>query len=316
MSATYERWIGVDVSQDWLDIHSLPNQKSDRIANNAAAYSAWVESELGSPQQTLVILESTGGLEQPFHHYLEQQGYGVARVNPRQVKDFSRACNRAKTDSLDARTIAEYGQRLEPAVTPLLSEAEQTLKDLVTRRRQLVEMKSAEQNRLSRASQGIRGDIQAHLEELEQRIASLDDQIQDLQQQNAEFQRKAELLISVPGVGPVTVQACLAYLPELGKLNEKEIARLVGVAPLNQDSGKKQGKRLISGGRAKIRHCLYMAALAASRFNPVLRAFYQRLLAQGKAKRVALVALMRKLLIILNAMLRKGQAWQPPEPVA
>lgn len=316
MSVIYSRWVGIDVSRDWLDLHVLPAGTSYRIPYTEAEYEAWLETQCSACDEVLFILESTGGLEKPLHEAIERQGHRVARVNPRQVKDFSRALNRAKTDSLDAQTLAEYGRRMEPATTPLLCKAQQTFRDLVSRRRQLVEMKSAEQNRLSRASERVRQDIEAHIEELQGRIQVLDEEITAIQAQNAEFSHKAKLLTSVPGVGTVTAAVCLALLPELGTLNAKRIARLVGLAPLNHDSGQKSGKRMISGGRSQVRCALYMAALVGIQHNAVLRAFYQRLLDQGKAKQVALVAVMRKLLTILNALIRTDKPWQQPEPEA
>jgi transposase len=316
MSVIYSRWVGIDVSRDWLDLHVLPSGTSYRIPYTQAEYESWLQTQCDGSDEVLFILESTGGLEKPLHEAIERHGHGVARVNPRQVKDFSRALNRAKTDRLDAQTLAEYGKRIEPAATPLLCEAQQALKDLVMRRRQLVEMKSAEQNRLSRAPQRVRQDIEAHVKELQGRIQVLDEEIADLQSQNAEFCHKAKLLTSVPGVGTVTAGVCLALLPELGSLDSKRIARLVGLAPLNHDSGQKSGKRMISGGRSQVRCALYMAALVGIQHNEVLRAFYQRLLDQGKVKRVALVAVMRKLLTILNALIRTDKPWQQPEPEA
>jgi transposase len=209
---------------------------------------------------------------------------------------------KAKTDKLDAQVIAQFAQAVQPQSHPAVAPQAQQLSDLVRRRQQLVEMQVAEKNRLSRASQTVESDIKAQIEEMTQRIETLNEQIQSLAQQQSDWQRKDEILQSVKGIGKVSSALCLAELPELGTISEKQIARLVGVAPINHDSGKHKGKRLISGGRTSVRCGLYMATLVAIRHNPVIQKFYERLLANGKLKKVALVACMRKLLVILNAM--------------
>jgi transposase len=236
----------------------------------------------------------------------------IAIANPRKVKGFAIALGKAKTDKLDAEVLARFAQTVQPRAYPLVDASAQQLSDLVRRRQQLVEMQVAEKNRLSRAPKAVATDINEHIEHIQNRLDALNQEIQTLAAQQPDGPRKSEILRSMKGIGQVTAARCLAELPELGKLSDKKIARLVGVAPINHDSGKHQGKRMIQGGRTSIRCGLYMATLVATRHNPVIRDFYQRLLAKGKLKKVALVACMRKLLVILNAMIRNNQTWQAP----
>lgn len=280
-----------------------------QFANTEAGVKALIEQlQLLSVQ--LVVAEATGGLERALVEGLQRAALPMALANPRKVRAFAIALGKAKTDPLDAEVTARFAQsvQLHPQSAP--TAVAQQLKELVHRRQQLVEMQVAEKNRLTRAPQAVQPQIQQHLEQLAAYIQALDQQIQQLGQQQADWQHKREILQSVPGIGPVVSTLCLVELPELGQLNDKQIARLVGVAPLNHDSGKRQGKRMIAGGRTRVRCGLYIAALVATRYNPVIQAFYQRLLQRGKPKLVALVACMRKLLVILNALLRKGQSWQ------
>jgi transposase len=258
----------------------------------------------------LGVVESTGGLERLLVSSLHRLNLAVAIANPRRVKGFAIAIGKAKTDQLDAQVLAQFAQSVELRVQPMVTPEAQQLSDLVRRRQQLVAMQVAEKNRLTRASQAVQTDIKAHIEEMQKRIETLNEQIQSLAHQQRDGQRKDEILQSVKGIGKVTAALCLAELPELGTLSEKQIARLVGVAPINHDSGKHKGKRMIAGGRTSVRCGLYMATLVAIRHNPVIREFYQRLLANGKLKKVALVACMRKLLVILNAMIRDNKTWQ------
>lgn len=238
-------------------------------------------------------------------------------INARQARNFAKAANQlAKTDQVDAAMLAWFGAALKPPLRPFATEAQAQLQDLVTRRRQLVEMLTAEQNRLAGLRGTAQADVEAHLDWLRQRVKQLDEQIEGQIQQCQEWQAKHTRLKSVPGVGKVVAATLLALLPELGQLSTQKISTLVGVAPLNRDSGQMQGKRTIYGGRAPVRQMLYMATLVAVRHNPVLRVFYERLLAKGKATKVALVACMHKLLTILNAMLKNGADWQPPKLVA
>jgi transposase len=304
-------WVGIDVSKDRLDGYFLPQGSTFQVSNDAVG----VQELLAQLRQTpphLVVVESTGGLERTLVAQLQQAAIPVAIANPRKVKGFAIALGKAKTDKLDAEVIARFAQSVDLQPQAMIAASAQQLSDLMHRRQQLVAIQVAEKNRLTQASQTVRADIEEHLEQLQQRLKALNEQIQTLGQQQADWQRKAKLLQSVKGIGAVTAALCLVELPELGKLNEKQIARLVGVAPINHDSGKHKGKRMIAGGRARVRCGLYMATLVATRHNPAIRNFYQRLLAKGKLKLVALVACMRKLLVILNAMIRDNKLWQDP----
>jgi transposase len=304
-------WVGIDVSQDQLDIYILPQGLTWQQPNTEIGIQKLVE-HLRPLSVTLVVVESTGGLERALVSGLQAATMPVAIANPRKVKGFAVAIGKAKTDKLDAQVLARFAQSVElRPQSPVLPQAQQ-LSELVRRRQQLVEMQVAEKNRLSRAAEVVQTDIKDHLQQIQQRIETLNQQIQSLAQQQQDWQRKDTILQSVKGIGKVTAALCLAELPELGKLSDKQIARLVGVAPINHDSGKHKGKRLISGGRTTVRCGLYMATLVAIRHNPVIRAFYERLLASGKLKKVALVACMRKLLVILNAMIRDNKTWQAP----
>ena len=304
-------WVGIDVSKDRLDVYLLPQGTTIQVANTEAGVQELIAHFKTIPPH-LVVVESTGGLERTLVGGVQKAAMPVAVANPRKVKGFAVALGKAKTDKLDAEVIARFAQSVNLQPQPVLAAAAQQLSDLMHRRQQLVEIQVAEKNRLSRASKTVQADIEDHLKQLAQRLESLNQQIQALGQQQADWQRKDQLLQSVKGIGSVTAALCLVELPELGKLTEKQIARLVGVAPINHDSGKHKGKRMIAGGRTRVRCGLYMATLVATRHNPVIRDFYQRLLAKGKLKLVALVACMRKLLVILNAMLRDNKLWQAP----
>lgn len=263
-------------------------------------------------EATLVVVESTGGLERTLVSNLHAVAIPVAATNPRKVKGFAIALGKAKTDKLDAQVLARFAQSVQPRPQPPVLPQAQQLSDLVRRRQQLVEMQVAEKNRLSRAAQTVQADINDHIQQLQHRITALNEQIQTLAQQQSDWQRKDVILRSATGISKVTSALCLAELPELGTLSEKRIAQLVGVAPINHDSGNHQGKRMIAGGRTSVRCGLSMATSVAIRHNPVIRKFSQRLLAKGKLKKVALVACMRKLLVILNAMIRDNKTWQAP----
>jgi transposase len=304
-------WVGIDVSQALLDIYVLPQGLTLQQPNNEAGIQALIDQFLLLPSP-LVVVESTGGLERLLVSNLQRVSLAVAITNPRRVKGFAIAIGKAKTDQLDAQVLAQFAQSVEPRVQSTVAPEAQHMSDLVRRRQQLVEMQVGEKNRLTRASQAVQTDIKAHIEEIQKRIETLNEQIQSLAHHQRDWQRKNEILQSVKGVGKVTSALCLAELPELGTLSEKQIARLVGVAPINHDSGKHKGKRMISGGRTSVRCGLYMATLVAIRHNPVIETFYQRLIANGKLKKVALVACMRKLLVILNAMIRENKTWQAP----
>ncbi len=312
MSAT-RSYVGIDVSKDHLDVAVLPSGEGWRVSHDTAGLGEVVE-RLQALEPAGVVLEATGGWEVSLAGMLALGGVPVAVVNPRQVRDFARATGKlAKTDAIDARILALFAERMRPEPRPLPDEAAQALGALVARRRQLLEMLTAERNRLGAAPKALRKGIQEHIAWLNQSLAEVDKDLGDTVRQSPLWREKEDLLRSVPGVGPVLSLTLLAELPELGSLSHKEIAALVGVAPLNRDSGTLRGRRTIWGGRAPVRAVLYMAALVATRHNLVIRAFYQRLLAAGKAKKVALVACMHKLLTILNAILKNRTPWRSAE---
>jgi len=303
--------IGIDVSKATLDIASLPTGESWTVTNDDLGL-AELTPRLVALTPVLVVLEATGGFETLAAVTLAKAGLPVAVVNPRQVRDFAKALGRlAKTDALDAGILAEFAQRVRPEPRPLPDEAAQLLDGLLTRRRQLVDMLTAEKNRLGFARGPVKRDINRHIRWLEKRLQHVDGDLEAAIAASPLYQAKADLLRSVPGVGPITTLTLLATLPELGQLSRHQIAALVGVAPLNRDSGTLRGKRRVWGGRAPVRAVLYMAALVGIKHNPVLRQFYQRLRAAGKPFKVAVTACMRKLLTILNAMLRQNCRWDP-----
>jgi transposase len=260
----------------------------------------------------LIVLEPTGGFEMLVAAELTQANLPAVVVNAKRVRDFARATGKlAKTDKLDARVLAHFAAAVRPPLRRLRSEEEEQLTALLTRRRQIVDMLTVEKNRLVTVRAKMRTAIEAHIRWLSENLKELDQEIEDFVESSPLWKEHDALLQSVPGVGRVTSGTLLAMLPELGKLNRQEIAALVGVAPLNKDSGKKQGRRRVYGGRADVRSVLYMAALAAKKYNPVIKKFYDRLIQHGKEKKVALTACMRKLLVILNAMIRSHQPWHP-----
>lgn len=318
MSLTpFPRYVGLDVAKAAVDLASCtvdgtPAPLAGRYATDAAGLAALV----GACQQhppTLVVLEPTGGYEAPVVAALAAAGVPVAVVNARQVRDFARALGRlAKTDRVDAQVLAQFGARVQPAVRPLADAEQQALDALLTRRRQLLDMLHAERQREAQArTPAVRADVAAHVAWLRTRLGDVDRRLQQAVEASTVWRVQDALLQSVPGVGPQLSYTLLAALPELGHLDRRQIAALVGVAPLARDSGTRRGARQIWGGRADVRRVLYMAATVAARHNPVLRAFYQRLRAAGKPAKVALVACMRRLLTILNAMVRHQQPWQP-----
>ncbi len=305
--------IGVDVAKAHLDIAVRPTGAHWRVPNEDAGVATLVE-QVRALAPSLIVLEATGGLERLVVAALGTAGLPVAVVNPRQVRDFAKAAGQlAKTDTIDAHVLAHFGAALRPTPRPLADDEAQELSALLTRRRQVVEMLTAEQHRLRTPGlpRRVQDELREHLTWLQQRLAGLDRALAATIEATPLWRAKDEVLRSVPGVGPVLTTTLLAELPELGTLNRKQIAALVGVAPFNRDSGTLRGSRAIWGGRAPLRATLYMAALVATRYNPVLRAFYHRLLAAGKAKKVALTACMRKLLTILNALVKTGQPWSP-----
>ena len=305
-------FIGIDVSQTRLDIAVRPGS-SLVFAHDESAIATLVEP-LQALRPTLIVLEATGGMEIPLTIALATAGLPVVVVNPRQVRDFAKASGQlAKTDALDAHILAQFAEVMRPQPRPLPDGATRALAALLTRRRQLVEMLTAEKNRLLSAPSPIRKSLRAHTTWLERELQHTDTDLAEAIRQSPVWREKDELLRSVPGVGPVLTSTLLANLPELGTLTHKQSAALVGVAPLNRDSGTLRGRRTVWGGRAQVRAVLYMSAIVAARFNPVIRTFYQRLQRAGKAKKMALTACMHKLLTIHNAMLKHRTPWQQVE---
>jgi transposase len=308
--------VGIDVAKARLDVAVRPGGAGWAVPNDEDGIATLV-ARLAPLAPTLVVLEATGGLEVPAAAALAEAGLPVAVVNPRQVRDFARAVGQlAKTDALDAQLLARFGDVVRPVPRPLPDADAQALAALVARRRQVLAMLTAERQRLGTARAPVRERVRAHVAWLEQELAALDDDLRQRVQESPIWRTKEDLLRSVPGIGPVVATSLLAELPELGTLDRKRLAALVGVAPLNRDSGTLRGKRLVWGGRGRVRTALYMAALVAVRHNALLRAFYARLLRAGKPKKVALTACMHKLLLILNAVLRAGAPWRQPATAA
>ena len=306
-----ERFVGIDVSKKVLDIAVLPDGTQWSVPNTPQGIDELVAA-LGPLAPTLVVLESTGGLQRAVVAGLAAAQIPTAVVNPRQVRDFAKASGRlAKTDRLDAEVIARFGMAIRPRPTRLPDAEAQALEAQLERRRQVVTMITAEKNRLSSTVGPVRKDIQRHIAWLEKELRKLDEELSKRIQRNPVWREREDLLRSVPGVGPVLGATLLAEVPELGELGGKQIASLLGVAPFNRDSGMLRGRRTVWGGRAQVRQTLYMATLTATRHNPVIRDFYLRLCGSGKAKKAALTACMRKLLVILNSMLKHGAAWNP-----
>jgi len=302
-------FVGIDVAKSRLDVAVRPDGELKTMGNDEKGW-AQLASWLVELQPELVVVEATGGYEASVLAVLLEKHLRVARVNPRQVRDFAKATGKlAKTDKLDAQVLAHFAEAVKPEPRPIPDEELQALSELVARRRQLVEMLAAEKNRWHQARRGVRGRIMVHVQWLERELHELDDELHTEVEKNTEWRETDEILRSTPGVGRVLSLTLLTELPELGHLDRKKIATLVGVAPLNRDSGQMRGKRAVWGGRASVRATLYMATLSASRSNPVIRAFYERLRKAGKLPKVALTACMHKLLIILNAMIKKGTRW-------
>jgi transposase len=304
-------FVGIDVSKDRLDVAIVPG--SVQTFGNTVDGIKTLTAVLLGERVELIVLEATGGLEMPLAGALSTAGLPVAVVNPRQVRDFAKATGRlAKTDRLDAKVLARFGQAVRPAVQRPKDEQARALEETLTRRQQLIEMLVAEKNRLSRARGRAASDIRAHVGWLEKRLGRIDDDLKTQIKQSPLWREKDDLLQSVPGVGDVLSMSLLAHLPELGTLDRKQIATLVGVAPLNSDSGKTRGRRVIWGGRATVRRCLFMATVSAVRCNAAIKKFYRRLRDAGKPGKVALIACMHKFLLILNAMVRSSEPWRAP----
>jgi transposase len=303
-------FVGIDISKTRLDVALRPTGSAFTVPYDETGITTVVQ-RLRTLSPAGIVLEAKGGLEVLLSGALATAGLPVAVVNPRQVRDFARATGRlAKTDALDAQILAQFAEAVRPACRPLPDASTQQLAALITRRRQLVEMLTAEKNRRGSAPPVMRTQIQQHIEWLQQHLAQLDQELTTAVQASPIWREHDELLQSVPGIGPVVTRTLLAELPELGTLTHKQIAALVGVAPLNRDSGAFRGKRTVWGGRATVRAALYMGALVAARHNRALKAFYQRLRQAGKAPKVALTACRRKLLTMLNAMLKHRTSWR------
>lgn len=308
--------VGIDVAKKHLDLairfDSGEEVETPHFENNSEGI-AQLEELLCEVDPERIVLEATGGYERPVSAALAAAGLPVAVVNPRQVRDFARATGRlAKTDEIDARVLALFAERIQPEIRPAPSKDQEVFSGLVARRQQFQKMKTAEQNRLGTApSEAVRSDIEAHLSFLEERLAETERQIEEAVENSPLWRKEEDLLCSVPGVGQKTAHVLMAELPELGEANRQEIAKLAGVAPLNCDSGQRRGRRSTWGGRASVRKALYMATLSATRYNQKIRAFYNRLIDRGKAKKTALVACMRKLLVIMNTMMKNRTHWNP-----
>ncbi len=302
--------VGIDVAKDKLDIAIRPLNTCNTIPYTEEGLAKMV-SELDKLSLKMIVVEATGGLERDCVTALHIASLPVVVVNPRQVRDFAKATGRlAKTDRIDADIIAHFGEAVKPEIRALKTEQQNELADMLTRRRQLIEMRKAEQQRLSSARNIVKKDIQEHITWLKKRIKDIDKDLDDFIEKTAKFKKKKEIVTSVPGVGAMMAATLEAFLPELGTLDRKQIAALAGVAPFNRDSGRFTGKRIVWGGRANLRSVLYMSTLTAIRCNPVIRSFYDRLVGAGKAKKIAIIACMRKLLTILNAMVKNGTHWQ------
>lgn len=309
-----ELFVGIDVSKDTLEVATTRGEKGS-FPNSDHGHSQ-LEAFLRPLHPVLVVLEATGGYELAVVEHLALSAIPLAVVNPRQVRDFAKALGKlAKTDRIDAATLAQFALAVRPEPRPLKDAQAQRLEALITRRKQLVEMLTAEKNCLALAKQWVREDIQASIRWLDQSLEKINQEIADLIRSSPLWRERDALLRSTKGIGPVTSSSLLCDLPELGRLSRQKIAALVGVVPFNRDSGKVRGKREIWGGRSYVRSILYMATLSAIQCNPVVRSFYQRLIARGKRPKVAIVACMRKLLVILNAMVRTNTRFQVPSYV-
>ena len=309
-------FVGIDVAKAELEVVVRPSGARWTVTNNAAGL-AQLQERLQASAPSLIVLEATGGYEVAVVAVLATAALPVVVLNARQVRDFARATGRlAKTDAIDAGVLAHFAEVVRPPVRPLPDAMTQSLQAWLMRRRQLVEMLLAEEQRRSRAPRPIQRQIDQHVRWLRAQLGAVEKDLAQTLRESPVWREKDDLLRSVPGVGPVLTTTLLGDVPELGQLNRKQIAALIGVAPLNRDSGTYRGRRAVWGGRAHVRATLYMATLTAARYNPVIRAFYERLVAAGKPKKVALTACMRKLLTILNALIARRTAWKPPAAVS
>jgi len=310
-----EIFVGIDVSKAHLDVGVSGSGDVATYPNSDRGIADLLQS-LGAHSPTLVVMEATGGFEMPAAAALSAAGFAVVIANPRQVRDFAKATGQlAKTDHIDAHILALFAERVRPPVRPLPDEAARQLDAVLGRRRQIIDMITAEKNRLGFALPPVQKGIAKHIRWLERQLADVDSDLDDLIRDSPVWKAKSDLLRDVPGVGPNLARTLIAELPELGQLTHKQIAALVGVAPFPRDSGTMRGKRMIWGGRSSVRTALFLSTWSASKWNPVIRPFYQRLRADGKPPKVAMVACMRKLLIILNAMVRDRRNWDPSIPL-
>ena len=319
MTSVSSQWVGIDVSKASLDVFVQPTGATWQLANTAVQIDALSE-QLTALAAERIVLEASGGYEALLVAVLASRQLPVVVVNPRQVRDFARAMGQlAKTDRIDAQVLARFGEAIRPELRAMPDATTRTVRALVSRRRQLQEMLVAEQNRLISAAvqdapEPLREQLGEHIDWLRRQVSDVDDELRREVQASAVWRERENLLRTIPGIGPVTAAILIGHLPELGQLDRKAIAKLVGVAPLNRDSGTLHGARRVWGGRAKVRAVLYMAALVATRYNPLIRAFYERLKAAGKPKKVALVACMHKLLLLCSSVLRSNSAWRPVTP--
>lgn len=303
-------FVGIDVAKEHLDIAVRPNGKSWTI-NNDEQSAMELAIKLKELRPAVVVMEATGGYEMCVASIMTTTGLPVAVVNPRQVRDFAKSTGKlAKTDTLDAQVLAHFGEAIRPEVRSLSDEQAQQLQALVVRRRQIIEMMVSEKNRANISHKTIQEQVRKHIEWLENELKELENDIGESIRESPIWREKDKLLQSVPGIGPITSGVLLASLPELGLLDRKKIAALVGVAPFNRDSGNMRGKRTVFGGRSHVRSMLYMATLTATRYNPVIKQFYDQLIRAGKVTKVAIMACMRKLITILNAMIRHSEPWR------
>jgi transposase len=302
-------YVGIDVSKEQLDVALYPQDTCRKFSNDDNGIGDLI-IYLKDLTLAIVVLEATGGYEMPAVATLSTTGIPVTLANPRQIRDFAKATGRlAKTDGIDARVIAHFAAAIQPSPKSIPDDQTQEFKELLMRRRQVIEMITAEKNRLDKGGTAVKNLIETHIQWLQQQLDDINHRLDRTVKQSPLWREKDTLLRSVPGVGPVLSATLLADLPELGMLNRHKIAALVGVAPFNRDSGMMRGKRTVWGGRSKVRVALYMSTLVATRYNPVIRTFYLRLCSYGKSKKSAITACMRKLLIILNAIARTGLPW-------
>jgi transposase len=303
-------YTGIDVSKAILDVYILPFKKYMQFKNDTKGIQKLTE-KLKSFPQALIVMEATGGYEKPVSQSLQKAGLGVSVVNPRPIRDFAKALGKlAKTDRIDAEVIALFAEKMQPQASVVYNENQQKLAALNARRRQIIDMITMEKNRLDKASGELKKSIQRIIKALEKELQAINDALEESIQNDADYAQKNELLKSIKGVGSVVAAGIIADLPEIGSVSAKQITALAGLAPYNRDSGTLRGKRTIWGGRASVRTTLYMATLVATRHNPQIKSFYERLCNAGKQKKVAITACMHKLLIIMNAMIKHGELWR------